>query len=144
MIPYGLWISKRVLVQGCMKFRSSFKNCVSFSEISNFQVKFVPLWSNRRKNCVLKIIVFYLNSRYIIGVSGNVSPFQVKYQIKKIQRRFFIPRMINISEPLSRPKKLCYTFSGWNNSYFTSYCYLIDLCFLWKKELKVWSQITSP
>ena len=77
LIPRGLSISKILLEQGRMKFRSfkSIETCWA----SIVEVKLVPLCYSWWKKWVLKIIMSYFYWGDIIAKPGIVNPVKIRY-----------------------------------------------------------------
>ena len=77
LFPMGLWISKILLEQGRMKFRSFFLKVIEVCWVSNVEVKLVSIWYSRRKKWVFKIIMFYFYWRDAIAKPGIVIPMKI-------------------------------------------------------------------
>ena len=89
LILYGLWILKILFAQGPMNLRRFFLNWET-SWASKFPINFVPFRCTRRKKWILEVIVFYMDCRNIIAMSGFMNANQVRDQIEEIWWRVFI------------------------------------------------------
>ena len=78
LIPRGLWISKILLTQGLMEFRSFFLKKLRLAELLMVRSSLFHCYSKRKK-WVFKIIMSYIYWRDVIAKSGIMNPVQIRY-----------------------------------------------------------------
>ena len=78
LIPRRLWISKILLAQDRMKFRSFFFLSIEACWVSKVEVKLVQLCYSRRKKWVFKMIMSYFYWRDVISKPGIVNPVKIR------------------------------------------------------------------